>query len=536
MENNDNKKEILDYWPFDYPPRQNQIVALEWAAEQTAKYLILEAPVGSGKSNIGITLSRYLGQRTANGDAFILTPQRILQKQYDDSFSDNEDVNLLPLYGKSNYNCDSKNASCEVGSVVRPRCSDCPHSKAKARAKLASNTVLNYKLALTAFDFTDMFSPRKLMVMDECHTLESHLVDFDAVKVQEWFSKKYDLPFKKQSDLSSAIQWMKDYYTDAINNKLTELESDVAPLLDKMGSELSRRDVKFIQEVESFGSHVDEVSMLILKTDEYIGEHFVLVNDLLSFQFKRLTGSYSFNRIMKPKGQRFLFMSSTVLDKDGFCRDLGIPPEETAFLSLDSDFPIANRPVFYMPQMKMNYKWNNPENSASREQMLETVTMLLAAHETESGIIHTANFAIASWLAKHLEGNTAQKIFQHNPESELDRNAVIDNFLEYKKPGVLISPSSTEGLDLKYKLGNFAIFVKVPYGYLGDQWIKKRMDMSNEWYRRQAMINIIQGGGRIVRAEDDAGSVYILDGSFRYLLQQSKNIVPQWWLDAYETV
>jgi len=532
----DNTKDILDYWEFDYEPRDSQVTALNWLAEQDAKYLILEAPVGSGKSNIGITYSKYLGQRTDKGDSFILTPQRILQKQYDDSFSDIESVNLVPLYGKGNYTCADKNASCDIGSIVKPRCESCPHTKAKDAARLASNTVLNYKLALTSFDYTDTFKMRKLMVMDECHTLESHLVDFDAVKIQEWFSKKHKLPFKKQTSLSAAIQWLKDYYIDDLTETLEALRYEIGHLMDKMGSELTRKEIKRIREVESFADHVDEINLLILKTDDYVNEHFVLVNDLISFKFKRLKGSYSFNRILKPKGQRFLFMSSTVLDKNGFCRDLGIPIEETAFLSLDSDFPVENRQVYYMPQMKMNYKWNDVSNAKARKVMANTIETLCQAHHNDSGIIHTANFAIASWVVNQLEGCIPQKIFHHNPDSELDRNDVINEFMEYQSPGVLVSPSSTEGLDLKYDLGKFAIFAKVPYGYLGDQWIKKRMDMSNEWYRRQAMINIIKGGGRIVRAGDDEGSVYILDESFAYLYKQSSRIVPQWWKDAYVVI
>lgn len=489
----------------------------------------------SGKSNIGITYSRYIGQRTQNGDSFILTPQRILQKQYDDSFSDNRKINILPLYGKSNYLCDNKNTSCQVGTAIRPRCENCPYGAAKEKAKTASNTVLNYTLALTAFEFTDTFEPRKLVVLDECHTLESHLVSFDAVKIQEWFSKKYDLVFKKQTTLSGALQWIKDYYKDDIEEKYNELQSDADILMEKSPSELTSRDIKLIQEAEEFGQHTAEINMLLCNTEEYIASNFVLVNDLMSFQFKRLQGKYTFDHNLKPMGDRFLFMSSTVLDKDGFCRDLGIPIEDTAFLSIDSDFDVDNRPVYYMPQMKMNYKWSQPDNITGRKQMSQTIESLCGIHEGESGIIHTANYAIASWVVKELTGKVSQQIFHHNPESELDRNEVIDSFMGHNG-GILISPSSTEGLDLKYDQGKFAIFVKVPYGYLGDQWIKKRMDMSNEWYRRQAMINIIQGGGRIVRAEDDSGSVYILDGSFAYLLQQSASIVPKWWMDAYQVV
>ena len=226
-------------------------------------------------------------------------------------------------------------------------------------------------------------------------------------------------------------------------------------------------------------------------------------------------------------------MSSTILDKDGFCRDLGIPPEDAAFLSLDSDFPVENRQTFYMPQMKMNYGWNNAENAKGRERVVDTIEKLLQIHKDDSGIIHTANFAIASWLVRELQGSIPHVIYEHSDE---DRNTTIDMFMDSDEPSLLISPSSTEGLDLKDDLGRFAIFAKVPYGFLGDQWIKKRMEISSEWYTRNDMINIIQGGGRIVRSETDTGSVYIVDQSFDHLYRQTAGITPGWWRKAFVRV
>ena len=62
------------------------------------------------------------------------------------------------------------------------------------------------------------------------------------------------------------------------------------------------------------------------------------------------------------------------------------------------------------------------------------------------------------------------------------------------------------------------------------------MDMSSEWYQRQTLINIIQGGGRIIRTEDDIGTVYIIDASFGYLYKTAHHMIPRWWKDAYTIV
>jgi ATP-dependent DNA helicase DinG len=157
-------------------------------------------------------------------------------------------------------------------------------------------------------------------------------------------------------------------------------------------------------------------------------------------------------------------------------------------------------------------------------------------HGEESGIIHTANFQIAKWLVEELEFSVPQQVLHHNPDSGDDRNAIINQYTTTPKPTVLISPSVTEGLDLYDDLARFAIIVKVPFGFLGDQWIKKRLEMSNSWYQRRALIDIIQGGGRIVRSKEDNGNVYILDESWRYLYSQTGHMVPDWWKESYRVL
>jgi len=101
---------------------------------------------------------------------------------------------------------------------------------------------------------------------------------------------------------------------------------------------------------------------------------------------------------------------------------------------------------------------------------------------------------------------------------------------------LLISPSITEGLDLKDDLGRFAIWAKVPFPFLGDNWVKRRQQLSSDWYSRQAMIAMIQGGGRIVRSKDDWGHVYILDESFGNLLKYSKRFLPKWFTESIEVI
>jgi len=534
MTDKTNKTDILDFWPEPkFEPRTNQLSALKWMEQQDdIKYLILEAPVGSGKSHTSINLSKYLSKN--DGDSFILTPQIILQQQYENDFKDHGSKFLASLRGKNNYKCDSVKASCNVGSLMKTKCYGCPHATAKRAAVEANNTVLNYKLALTIFAYTENFKRRKLMILDEAHTLEAHLVDFDSVNITYARCQKYEINFKVHNEIDSGISWIKSIYLPKIDDILNKMEAEYEYLYDK--TDVSKKELEILNEMNELGGHVAEVTEITLRDVNYLKEHFVVVHDKIMFQFKRLRGGYSFKKILEPMASKFLFMSSTILNKTAYCNDLGIDPDKTAFLSLDSDFPLENRPVYYMPIMKMNASWNKPENAIGRKNMITRIKDLLDIHKDQSGIIHTANYQIAMWLTKELSSKIPHLIFQHNPDDNIKRNDAIGSFIECEKPSILISPSSTEGLDLKDDLARFAITVKTPFGYLGDQWIRRRMEMSAEWYRRRAMTDIIQGGGRIVRSDTDQGTVYILDASFGYLYSNSTLMIPQWWKDSFQRV
>jgi len=333
--------------------------------------------------------------------------------------------------------------------------------------------------------------------------------------------------------LKYAHGWIKNTYLPAADEYLDKMFEDLEMVFDKAGSELTGAEIKQLREYKSLQSHIDDIAEFMYQPIDDLENSFVLVHDKSMMQFKHISGAPNFAAIVKPMADHFLFMSSTILDHKGFCRDLGLPQSDAAFLSIGSDFPVENRPIHYMPRMKMNASWSKDENADNRKKMLATIKELLEKHKGQSGIIHTANFQVAKWIVSELGTSAPQQVLHHNPESGDDRNSVINQYMTVPKPTVLISPSITEGLDLHGDLGRFAIIVKVPFGFLGDQWIKKRLEMSQSWYQRRAIIDIIQGGGRIVRSKEDTGTVYILDGSWAYLYSQTKDIVPRWWRDSY---
>ena len=96
-----------------------------------------------------------------------------------------------------------------------------------------------------------------------------------------------------------------------------------------------------------------------------------------------------------------------------------------------------------------------------------------------------------------------------------------------EKPTVLLSPSMTEGVDLKGDLSKFQVICKVPYPYLGDPIVKKRMNKNKGWYGLQTAKSIVQSCGRSVRSSKDTAVTYILDSDWDRFYTRNKNIFPE---------
>jgi Rad3-related DNA helicase len=542
--------DIFNHWKRvmpKYEPRQSQIDVFNWLQDLSPdkKYMFVEMPVGGGKSPVGLTVSSWLS-KSGRGSSFILTPQKILQRQYEDSFDDHL---LASMYGKVNYPCVEKDCTCEVGSSIKPPCDPCPYKWAFAKSISSPNMVLNYTLALLYFAYLDSkkLPPRSLMVMDECHNLEQQLVNFSEFTISNINCQKIGgdkFKYYAPKTMADAHSWIIEEYWPKLQNYIIHLDNEIQRIesYTETNKKLSATDQAIIKNYIRYSRHAVNVQRVLLVPEEDIERQNVLIPDKDKFVIKELFGGRVFHQILKPMAGKFLFMSSTILNLKGFCKDLNINPDEAAFISLDSEFDKERRRVIYAPIARMNFGWDKNERKRilARGNMASMVNDLLIHHSNDSGIIHTGSYKMSRWLVDELQKNNTHLILNHNPDNNGDtvkREDIIKEYMESTqyRPTLLVSPSITEGLDLKHELGRFAIFVKVPFPALGDAWIKRRMQLSDEWYKRQTLKEMIQGSGRICRDHSDWGITYILDESFTFLFEKTKDtMIPQWWLSSLE--
>ena len=147
----------------------------------------------------------------------------------------------------------------------------------------------------------------------------------------------------------------------------------------------------------------------------------------------------------------------------------------------------------------------------------------------EKGLIHTHSHSIAEYILSH---SKYSNIMISNTGNEKRREEVFQEFFDADPPCVLVSPSANLGLDLFDDRCRWALVVKMPYPYLGDPQVSKRMKVDPGWYDFRTLTNLIQTYGRTCRSDTDWATTYILDSMFVWLISKNKTIIPRWFMQA----
>jgi ATP-dependent DNA helicase DinG len=500
--------------------RSGQREAIDAAREaftQGKRFVVIEAPTGSGKSAIAVTLAREAAS------SFLLTAQKILQDQYVRDFPD-----LALMKGRANYHClvaptHAAAAPCIAGRRF-PQCDECPYFTAKDQAAAAGNTTLNYAYFLAELNYSGGFGPRELLVLDEAHNAEAALMGFVQVTVS-------DVALAR-AGLAERIPFVQDElgYFDFVDELL--------PRLSGRGREL---------ELELRQSPSQEVELSRLQTKQWLDNQASrlrllldsLDDDLVDWTVERRQEDGGQVLTFKPVrvasfaepllfgfAKRVLMLSATILDPPTYLRSLGIDPEEAAVISVESDFPVENRPVVVRPAARLTRHYLERE----LPRLVAAVSRVLDDHANEKGVIHAHSYRIARHLSANLPREQRARLVTHDNAG--GRDAALDAHVRSSEPTVLLTPSMTEGIDLAGELSRWQVICKIPYPYLGDPQIAQRRELDPAWYDWRTCLTVVQAYGRSVRSRDDFAVTYVLDADFPAFLRRQRGRLPAWFLEA----
>lgn len=439
------------------------------------------------------------------------------------------------------------------------------------QALKASHSIFNYSIFLSLLSNKNMMHQRDLLVLDEAHLLETEIVKFRGLSISKKRWRRYIHDFKmldygydmhgwleflinlertilvsigyESLVLSLAKERKVKYGYDSTNkskprNKrivsASELFEDDASLelniKTENGKNLDVDKELLIDIVQDIDKLTRTINNILSNPNNWIVSEVHKENyDVIRVEFKPLDPSKYIKAIIE-KCPKTLIMSATILNKKTFERNLGLNSEDhsTQFIQIQSDFPIENRPIFPLSVEYLNF--SNLQQTRVKSKISRAIDNIMHIHSNDKGIIHTSSYEQLNFIKDNLSKTNSRRLILTDPE--IERDEVIREHAESKKPTVLISPSLHTGLDLKDQLSRFQIITKVPYPNIADKWTSEKRKINNEWYYWQTALRLVQAYGRSIRSKDDWAKTYVLDSAFNYFVKVNYNILPKWFLSA----
>ena len=535
--------QFLSNFPEKYTPNKNQVSILrplENAILNNKKFIVINAPCGSGKTFLSKTVANFSKESSDNykslvdnykiygddGDelienedpfgCFVLTITKSLQDQYRNTF---DDTGILK--GQPNYQCKVDEeltvdvAPCLYAKGLKNECwkvNKCPYYNDRNNMLKSKFSALNYSMF---FALPNHLKRRKFIVCDEGSELEGQLVSQFTCEIDIPLLVKLDVEmssYPSQDTPKKVLEWLSGlmrgvsekvgYYVEFFKNSKDKIEHSKKKF---ESTKILNLQNKLQILIETFY----QAEYLIEKIDKIIKFIPLKVDKISKYIF--------------DYADHVIIMSATVIDPINFCKSLGIKDHE--YISVDSSFDPIKSPIHIMAKQKINF--------ANMKEMLpklaKQVSEILEEHPNEKGIIHTHTQYIADYIRNNVKSNRLLC-----REAGVMNEELLDLHEQSKDATVLVSPSMTYGVDLKGDLGKFSILLKAPWLPTKETRVEKMMKIDKNWYSNRMLATLVQACGRCSRDEKDESVTYILDGSIFDAIVRNKSKLPKYFLDRLQ--
>jgi len=536
------------YFPFDViRPEQREAIefVLDAFLNHDKKFVILQMGTGTGKSAVAVTIARYLDSLMSSSrlGTYVLTPQKLLQDQYIRDFGPGARDLIRSIKSSSNYTCRhysdqscaesrrilSKFSKFLAGSTFHQTCAgNCPYSLDKKAFLESKIGVTNFSYFFAETTYAGKICPRQLLIVDECHNIESELSNFVEITFSENFALhvlKCGFPLVDPSVRTvsrNVFAWIKGTYRQALIKFISRLEKVL-----KTKFKTSDGFAKYSKQYELLDKHLCKVNRFIevFKSDNWIINTIVPrpgTRQKRKLELKPIDVAPYGSDMLYRFGERVLMMSATVIDVDVFCKSVGIDRDRVSYKEIPSPFDSNNRPIHIMPVGSMSKTYIDQ----TLPKMVNVIKEILNQHTAEKGIIHCFTFKTAKYLVDTIK---CSRLLIHESNN---REEIMQYHLKSKDPTVLVSPSMAEGIDLYDDFSRFQVVCKIPFPYLGDEVVRQRMKRDPKWYAYQTTKMLIQSLGRSVRHCSDFAVSYVLDADWKRFYDENREMFPREFVAA----
>jgi Rad3-related DNA helicase len=512
--------------------REGQLDAIEQMYQSPARFNVLCAPTGFGKSLVIMAASKMLGWRT-----LVLTSTKGLQDQYSRDFSEI----ACDLRGKNNFLCPIavkldippntpvSEAPCNYGFRCKYKSGGCEYYDRYREAQRAEIVVTNYQCwlhdqqkARSRAGSLEVDRPFDLMVMDEAHGAPEELASYLEVEVAQKECERVAIEWPYRGyEFRQWVDWAKHWSVHV----LRVVEQYDAAMKD--GARLSAGEFKDAARHKSISYKLIRIAGIqaehewVMESDE----------DETKVKFSPLWPQRYSEQELFRGAKKVVLVSATVrpktLDLLGVSTDAG----SREFVEYSSAFPVSRRPVTHVRCVQMRYTMTDEEKAIWGNK----IDLIITGRPKVKGIVHTVSYHRAKWLMENSRHRGTGRLLAHDKWNRAER---VREFKELppESGAVLISPSLDTGYDFPDDEARYQVIAKLPFPDLRSAVQRARMEVDKEYRNYVTAQDLVQMSGRIVRSEDDWGETFIVDDQVSWFVRVARDYLPQWWLDAYKSV
>jgi len=461
--------------PLDRPHQQE---SLDWLMASDKKYNIICAPTGSGKS-------AWVAGASQEKAVMVLTKTKSLQAEnYEKIYK------FDPLFGKGNYSCDDEDNP--IAKYANWTAYDCGNMECDCRYQLQyRHCQLNsWRVSLNYAKYFTARIQKQILFLDEAHNLPDIVTEHIGLTLR-WdneFIQYHNPPTEeKRLNFQEAMAYFKN---------CARLVKDAHP---------GQKDLKLWRKWKRLSSKIHVVNEIIAKSESLQDWYYEVDEEKLLI--KPLTAKYHFKKLFSAP--KIILMSATI--NPSIIGRLGIDESEMAFLEVPNIWPVPTRLIYDLNAPRLN--WKSPDSD--KEKWVKLISNVLTPDK--SSIIHVASNAQA-WTIK--KGLQEKGIHSWIPEKGIGTDKQLAQWYQIRKPGMnCISATFHEGVDLGED--DICITAKVPWGDIGPNYEKAKMNYDKSWYNEQASYNFMQSYGRPQRGKKEhytgEKKAYIADGAWKGL-------------------
>jgi ATP-dependent DNA helicase DinG len=219
-----------------------------------------------------------------------------------------------------------------------------------------------------------------------------------------------------------------------------------------------------------------------------------------------------FRRQMDDHPRAWIFTSATLAVGDDFghfTRELGVPEAQT--LRWESPFQFAEQALLYLPKGLPP----NPNDPAFTDAVIEAAYPVLEASGGRAFLLFTTLRALRR-AHELLRGRIEYPLLVQGTGS---RSELLARFRSLGNAVLLGSASFWEGVDVRGEALSLVVIDKLPFAPPDDPVLAARIDALkaagrnpfNELQLPQAVLQLKQGAGRLIRDESDRGVLMLCD-------------------------